>query len=98
MQTFTLELLLGWRKSEASTYLHHDTQSEIIRLKAFMILRVIAKNINYSIMADEVTGCSNRMQFVICFRWVDSNTYNTYKDFVGIHKLIALNEINLLEL
>ena len=42
---------------------------------AFIIIRDIAKNINdsifYSIIADEVIDCSNKEQFIICFRWVD---------------------------
>ena len=66
---------------------HHDTQNEIIRLMAFIILRDIAKNINdsifYSIMADEVTDCSNKEQFVIWFRWVDKG-FDTHEDFTGI--------------
>ena len=65
-------------------YLHHDTQNEIIRLMAFIILRDIAKNIKdsifYSITADEVTDCSNKEQFTICFGWVDKG-FNTHEDF-----------------
>ena len=58
MQRCAPELLLEWKKSEKSSYLHHDTQNEIIRLMTFIILRDIAKSINksifYLIMADEV--------------------------------------------
>ena len=43
-------------------YLHHDTQNEIVRLMAFIILR----DIFYFVMTDEVTDCSNKEQFVIC--------------------------------
>ena len=50
-------------------------------------MRDIVKNINdskfYSIMADEVTDCSNKEQFVICFRWVDKG-FDTNEDFIGI--------------
>ena len=51
---------------------------------AFTILRDIAKNIKdsifYSIAADEVTDCSNKEQFTICFGWVDKG-FNTHEDF-----------------
>ena len=54
---------------------------------AFIILRDLAKSINdsifYSIMTDELTECSNKEQFVICFRWVDKG-FNTHEDFIGI--------------
>ena len=46
------------KKSEKSSYLHHDTQNEIIRFMSFIILRDIATNINggifYLIMANEM--------------------------------------------
>ena len=41
MQRLTLEVLVGWGK--AIKIPHHDTQNEIIRLMAFLILRDIAK-------------------------------------------------------
>ena len=61
---------------------------EIIGLMAFIIIRDIAKNINdsifYSIIADEVIDCSNKEQFIICFRWVDKG-FDTHEDFIGIY-------------
>ena len=55
---------------------------------AFIILRDVAKNIKdsifYSITADEVTDCSNKEQFTICFGWVDKG-FNTHEDFFGIY-------------
>ena len=55
---------------------------------AFIILRDVAKNIKdsifYSITADEVTDCSNKEQFTICFGWVDKS-FNTHEDFFGIY-------------
>ena len=68
-------------------YLHHDTQNEIIRLMAFIILRDIAKNINnrYLIMANEVIDCSNKV-FIICFRWVDKG-FDIHEDFLGIYNV-----------
>ena len=43
-------------------------------------------NILYSIMADEMTDCSNKEQFVICCRWVDKSL-NTHEDFIGIYNV-----------
>ena len=37
-------------------------------------------------MADEVTDCSNKEQFVICFRWVDKG-FDTHEDFTGIYNV-----------
>ena len=42
-------------------------------------------------MADEVTDCSNKEQFIICFRWVDKG-FTTHEDFIGsynVHKIKA---------
>ena len=53
----------AWMKKKQEKYLHHDTQNKIIRLMTFVILRDIGNNINdsisYSIMANELTDCSN---------------------------------------
>ena len=37
-------------------------------------------------MADEVTDCSNKEQFIICFRWVDKG-FNAHEDFTGINNV-----------
>ena len=37
-------------------------------------------------MADEVTDCSNKEQFIICFRWVDKGV-NTHEDFIGSYNV-----------
>ena len=43
----------------------------------------MSKNINdsifYSIMTDQVTDCSKKEQFFICFRWVDKG-FDTHED------------------
>ena len=71
-------------------YIHHDAQNEIMRLMTFIILRHMAKNIHdgifYSVMADEVTDCSSKEQFVICFRWFDKD-FDTHDDFIGIYNV-----------
>ena len=55
----------------------------------FIILRDIAKNINgsifYLIMADEVTDCSNKEQFIF-FRRVEKS-FDSYEDFIGIYNV-----------
>ena len=60
---------------------------------ALMILRNIAKNINdgifYSIMADEVTYCRDKEQFIICFRWVDKG-FNTHEEVIGIYNVDSI--------
>ena len=66
----------------------NNTQNKIIRLMTFIILRDIAKSINdsifYSIMADEVTDCSNKEQFVIYFRWVNKGL-DTHEKIIRIY-------------
>ena len=37
-------------------------------------------------MADEVTDCSNKEQFVICVRWVNKG-FDTHEVFVGIYNV-----------
>ena len=85
-------------ENKREKYLHHDTQNEIIRLMAFIILRDTAKNINdsifYSITADKVTDCSNKEQFIICFAWVDKG-FNTHEDFIGIYNVDNIKAVTL---
>ena len=54
----------------------------------FVILRDIANNINdsilYSVVSNEVTDCSNKEQFVICYRRV-YKVFDTHEDFIGIY-------------
>ena len=65
---------------------------------AFIILRDTAKNINdsmfFSIMADEVTDCSNKEQLIICFTWVDKG-FNTHEDFIGIYNVDNIKAVTL---
>ena len=68
---------------------------------AFIILRDIAKNIKdsifYSIAADEVTDCSNKEQFTICFGWVDKG-FNTHEDFFWVDALVIVIKDALIRL
>ena len=78
--------IISWMEKKREKYHHHDTQHEIIRLMALIILRDEAKNINdgilYSIMPDEVADCSNKEQFLICFKQVDES-FDTHENFIG---------------
>ena len=55
---------------------------------ALQVLQEVADNLqstpSYTIMADETTDCSNKEQFVVCFRWVDDNM-EAHEDFIGLH-------------
>ena len=37
-------------------------------------------------MAEEVTDCSNKGQFLICFRWIDKG-FDTHEKFIGIYNV-----------
>lgn len=55
---------------------------------ALHVVRSIAKSIQQAkfltIMADEVTDCSNKVQVAICFRTVDEN-FEPQESFIGLH-------------
>ena len=74
------------RKSKR--YTHESIQNECLQLLALTIQREILDNIQnavfYTLMASEVTDCSNKEQFVICLRWVDNNL-TAHEDFIGLH-------------
>ena len=58
------------------------------------ILRNIAQNIHdggmFSIMADECTDCSNKEQFTINFRWVDSKLQD-HSEFIGLYTVGSID-------
>ena len=62
-------------------------QNELIKIMALTVAETISGNLQatlfYTIMADETTDCSNKEQFVICFRWVDSD-FEVHENFVGL--------------
>lgn len=68
-----------WLERKWNKYVHGDYQNEIVRIMTFILLRDIAKTINescyYSIMADGVTDSGNVEQWVLCFRWADTDLY-----------------------
>ena len=44
----------------------------------------------YTIMADEITDCANKEQFVVYFRWVDSEL-EVHEDFAGLRDVKNTN-------
>ena len=67
---------------------------------ALHILRNIAKSIQqakyFTIMADEVTDCSNKEQVAVCFRTVDEN-FEPQESFIGLHVVESIQANVLVE-
>ena len=76
-----------WLLQKTDKYTSPVIQNEIIKIMALKSAETISGNLQatsfYTIMADETTDCSNKEQFVVCFRWVDSG-FEVYEDFVGL--------------
>lgn len=62
------------------------------------ILRVIASSVQesryFALMADEVTDCSNKEQFVICLRSVN-NDFQPIEDFIGLYDVESITADSL---
>ena len=69
-------------------YCSPQIQNEILKVMALHVVRQIATSIRqakfFTIMADEVTDCSNKEQVAICFRTVDNN-FEPQESFIGLH-------------
>ena len=80
----------GWLKKNSKRYTHGSIQNECLRVLALTIQREILDNIQnavfYTLIADEVTDCSNKEQFVIGLRHVD-NDLTPHDDFIGQYQL-----------
>ena len=67
---------------------------------ALSVLRDIATNlhngVHYTLMADEVTDSSNREQFVICIRWVDSGLIAD-EDLLGLYQVPDISSATLVQ-
>ena len=78
-----------WVQNKTDKYTSPVIQNEIIKITGYVIescrnnFRKLTSYFLYTIMADETTDCSNKEQFVVCFRWVDSN-FEVHEDFVGL--------------
>ena len=91
LQSETDPALQTWLAKEREKYTSGEIQNEILQIMANTILRKISKcvhdNAYYALMADEVTDSSNREQFVICFRWVDSDSFSVNEDLIGFYQV-----------
>ena len=88
------EFLNKWAKRKGSSYIHHEMQSEMIKVMALKILRDISSDIHnadfYTIMVDEATDVSNTLQMVLCIRWVGDDL-EPQEDFIGLHAMELIN-------
>ena len=67
-----------------SPYVHN----ELLKIMAVSTLRDIAVKLSnsvfFTLMADEVTGVSNKEQVTVCLRSTDEN-FDIHEDFIGLH-------------
>ena len=81
-------------------YCSPQIQNEILKVMALHIVRDIAKSVQqakfFTIMADEVTDCSNKDQVAICFRTVDDN-FEPQESFIGLHVVESIQADVLVE-
>ncbi|XP_011402633.1 PREDICTED: zinc finger MYM-type protein 1-like [Amphimedon queenslandica] len=91
LQSETDPALQAWLTKEREKYTSGEIQNAILRIMANSILRKISKHVHdnayYALMADEVTDSSNREQFVICFHWVDSDSFSVNEDLIGFYQV-----------
>ena len=89
---------MGWLQKKSKRYTHGSIQNECLQVMALTIQREILDNIQhavfYTLMADEVTDCSNKEQFVNCLRWVDNNL--TPHEVIGLHFVDNISSATLL--
>ena len=68
-------------------YLHNDVQNELIKLMARQVISnklvSICKSKFYGMMADKYTDISNKELLSLCFQWIDEESLDVYKDFLG---------------
>lgn len=88
----------AWLQKKSNKYTSHDIQDEILREMARKILTDIGDNIRdgglFSVMADECTDCSNKEQFTINLRWVDSKLQD-HTEFIGLYAMDAIDADSL---
>ncbi len=85
-------------EKKAGKYTSPQIQNEIIKIMSLNILRKIACSIQearyFALMADEVTDCSNKEQFVICLRWVNNN-FQPFEEFIGLYDVESITANHL---
>ena len=88
-----------WLSKKSNKYTSHEFQDTILKEMAHKILREIGQNIRggglFSIIADECTDYSNKEQFAINFRWVDSKLQD-YIEFIGLYSVDSIDAKSLI--
>ena len=68
-----------------------EIQNKILKIMSLQVLREIAQNIRnsvtYTTTTDETADISNKVQLLLCMRWVDGNLV-PYEKFIGMHSLV----------
>ena len=89
-QSVSFSELKNWITKKTDKYTSPIIQIECMQIMALNIVRKkadkICKGLCYSIMADECTDITNKEQFTICFRWIDSNLQD-HEDFIGLYEV-----------
>ena len=89
-QSISFPELKSWIAKKTDKYTSPVIQNECMQIMALNIIRDIANKICeglcFSVMADKCTDISNKEQFTICFRWVDSNLQD-HEDFIGLYEV-----------
>ncbi|XP_003388962.1 PREDICTED: zinc finger MYM-type protein 1-like [Amphimedon queenslandica] len=98
LQSETDPALQTWLPKECEKYTSGEIQNEILQIMGNSILRKISKHVHdnayYALMADEVTDSSNREQFVICFCWVDSDSFSVNENLIGFYRVVLGDSID----
>ena len=79
-----------WLKRKNDIYTAKDIQNEMVKLMAHACLRQISSDLQhaeyYTMMADETTDASNKVQLVTVFRCIDDDL-SVHEEFVGLYQL-----------
>ena len=83
-----------WLSKKTNKRTSHEIQNECIQIMALHILCEMSKTVIsawlFSLMADECTDCSNRVQFTTNIHWVDANLQDNVA-FIGLYAVDAIN-------
>ena len=87
-----------WLSKKSNKFTSHDIQDSILKEMAHKILCDIGQNIHdgglFSIAADECIDCSNKEQFTINLRWVDSKPQD-HTEFIGMYNVHSIDAKSL---
>ena len=91
---------MSWLERKSNKCTSHDIQNELLKIMASSVSRDIATNlqngVHNTLMADKVTDSSNREQFVICIRWVDSRLI-AHEDLLGLYQVPDISSATLVQ-